>query len=411
MNEVIPTPARTRRRALALASVVALGAGVAGWTLLAHGPAEASATPVSAPAAAQAALSVETVAPRRQDWARTVAATGSIAARDELLVGADATGVRLTEVLVDTGSLVKRGQLMARADDALLQTQLAQQLAQIRAAEADRAQALSNLERAERVGDSGLYSAEVLETRRNAAAAATARLELAQAQRRETEVKIAHTRVLAPADGVVTRRSATVGAVLQPGVELFRVMREQQLEWLAELPAHALADVKPGAAVRVSDSAGRAVDAQVRRVAPTIDPQTRNGLVHVALPPGTPLQAGGHARGEIAIGRATALTLPESVLLQRDGHPHVFLLRADGVAQLARIETGARQRGLVEVTGGLPDDARVISTGAGFVKDGERVLLAGSASSKGPAHADADAGTRAGSKAAAAEQPSQGNRS
>jgi hypothetical protein len=63
------------------------------------------------------------------------------------------------------------------------------------------------------------------------------------------------------------------------------------------------------------------------------------------------------------------------VLLQRDGQPHVFLLRADGVAQLTRIETGARQGGLVEVTGGLADDARVISTGAGFVKDGERVRV------------------------------------
>lgn len=394
MNEVIPTRGRARRRAIALAALVMLGSGAAGWMMLAHGAAEASATPVAAPGAATASLSVETVNPKRQAWSRTVAATGSIAARDELLVGADATGVRLTEVLVDTGSIVKRGQLLARADDALLQAQLAQQLAQIRAAEADRAQALSNLDRAERVGDSGLYSAEVLETRRNAAAAATAKLELAQAQRRETEVKIAHTRVLAPADGVVTRRSATVGAVLQPGVELFRVMRDQQLEWLAELPAHALAQVKPGTAVRVTDSAGRTVEAQVRRIAPTLDPQTRNGLVHVALPTGTPLQAGGHARGEIDIGRATALTLPESVLLQRDGQPHVFLLRADGVAQLTRIETGARQGGLVEVTGGLPDDARVISTGAGFVKDGERVLLAGPAAVK----------------AAAAEQPAKGNR-
>jgi HlyD family secretion protein len=378
LNDVIQTRRRpTRRHAIGLAAIVVVGSSAAGWVMLAHGPAAASAPPSqAAPAAAVASLSVETVTPKRQPWARTVAATGSIAARDELLVGADAAGVRLTEVLVDTGSLVKRGQLLARADDALLQAQLSQQQAQVRAAEADRAQAQSNLERAERVGDSGLYSAEVIETRRNAAASAAARLDLAQAQRRETEVKIAHTRVLAPADGVVTRRSATVGAVLQPGVELFRVMRDQQLEWLAELPAHALAAIRPGATVRVTDSAGRAVDARVRRVAPTIDPQTRNGLVHVALPAGTPLQAGGHARGEIDIGRATVLTLPESVLLQRDGQPHVFVLRADGIAQLTRIETGPRQGGLVEVTGGLTDEARVISTGAGFVKDGERVLLA-----------------------------------
>ena len=114
----------------------------------------------------------------------------------------------------------------------------------------------------------------------------------------------------------------------------------------------------------------------MRLVAPTIDAKSRNGLVYVALPAGAPLKAGGHARGEIEVASATVLTLPESVVLNRDGQPFVFILGADSVARLKRIETGERQRGVVEVTGGLPAGSRVVATGAGFVKDGERVNVA-----------------------------------
>jgi hypothetical protein len=114
----------------------------------------------------------------------------------------------------------------------------------------------------------------------------------------------------------------------------------------------------------------------VRLVEPTIDPKSRNGLVHVTLPRGSVLKAGGHADGEIAIADAPMLTLPESVVFSRDGQSFVFVVGDGEVARLTRIETGARQRGLVEVTGGLQPGARVVASGGGFVKDGERVRIA-----------------------------------
>jgi len=114
----------------------------------------------------------------------------------------------------------------------------------------------------------------------------------------------------------------------------------------------------------------------VRMVAPTIDAKSRNGLVHVTLASDAPLKPGGHARGEIVVAKAAVLTLPESVVLTRDGQPFVYTLDEHGVAHLRRIETGDRQSGVVEVTGGLPAGSVVIATGAGFVKDGERVRVA-----------------------------------
>lgn len=365
-----------RRRATRRAIALAVGAALLGATALTlagktHRTDEAPAAPRAA-----ASLSVELTTPQRTTIARTLAASGSIAARDELIVGSDANGVRLVEVRVEAGTAVKRGELLARGDDSQLLAQLAQQDAQIRQARAELAQAQANLERAERIEDSGVYSVEAIQTRRTSAEAAAAKLELVLAQKRELEVHLSHTRIVAPADGVIARRSATIGAVMQPGQELFRLIRDAELEWAAELPAHAIVSVQPGAPVRLRLPDGHAVDARVRLVEPTLDARSRNGIVRVALPRSTALRAGSHVDGEIAVAHAEVLALPESVVLVRDGQAYVYVVGPDEVARLTRIETGARQRGLVEVTGGLRADARLVAAGAGFVKDGERVRIA-----------------------------------
>jgi RND family efflux transporter MFP subunit len=205
-------------------------------------------------------------------------------------------------------------------------------------------------------------------------------------------VRIGHTRVYAPASGVISEKSAALGAVLQPGLEMFRLIRDGELEWLAELPSHSIANVHPGARARIllDDGTrvdpgvrarilledGTSVEGRVRIFAPTMDTATRNGLVHVTLPKDARFKAGAHARGEILLANAKALALPESSVLSRDGFPFVYVVGADNVARLAKIETGARQRGLVEIVSGIGPEARIVSTGAGFVKDGDLVRIA-----------------------------------
>jgi HlyD family secretion protein len=357
------------RRALAVPVVAVLvGAGAFAY----YGSANSRSAPAPRPIAS---VTVDIVAPLPSKFTRSIAATGSVAARDELVIGSDATGVRLLEVLVEVGSTVAKGQLLARGDDATLRAQLAQMEAQIKQAQAELSQAESNVERSERIRDSGVYSQETLQMRQTTAASARAKLELAIAQKRELDVKIAQTRVVAPANGVIAKKTATVGAVVQPGTELFRLIRDGEIEWLAELPSHSIGRVQAGVPARVQLDDGNTIDAKVRQVAPTMDAATRNGLVYVTLPRGARLKPGAHAKGEILLESTEALSVPETAVMTRDGYPFVYLVGADGVARLKRIETGARQRGLVEVTG-LSPEARVISTGAGFVKDGELVRLA-----------------------------------
>lgn len=331
-----------------------------------------SAAPKAAPVPS---ITVSLIAPASANFARTIAATGTISARDELIVGSDATGVRLVEVLVDVGSRVQKGQLLARGDDAQLLAQLAQQEAIIQQAQAELTQADANLERAERLKDSGVYSFETVQTRRTSAAASRAKLDLAIAQKRELQIKIAHTRVVAPSAGVISKKLATVGTVVQQGNELFRLIKDGEIEWRAELPSHSLERIGAGASARILLDNGEQIEGRVRLVAPTIDTGTRNGQVYVSLPRGTALKAGGHARGEILLSNSSALALPESAVLARDGFPFVYTVGPDNVAHLTRVETGARQQGLVEVNG-LGADARVVATGAGFVKDGDLVRVA-----------------------------------
>jgi RND family efflux transporter MFP subunit len=361
-----------KRRVIAVAvAAIALGGTAAAIFGQERSAARAQETP-----APVASIAVDVVAPEPAIFARAIAATGTVSPRDELVIGSDASGVRLLELLVDTGSVVRKGELLARADDSQLQAQLAQQEAQVKSAEVDLAQAQANLERSEQLKDSGVYSIEQIQTRRTSAAAAAAKLELAQAQRREFQVRIGYTRVVAPASGVISRKTATVGAVVQPGSELFRMIRDGELEWRAELPSHSLARIQPGASARVMLDDGRAVEAKVRMVAPTIDPSTRNGLVYLSLPKDAGFRAGAHAKGEILLAATEALAVPESSVLIRDGYAFVYVLGAGNIARQTRIEAGARQNGKVEVIAGLDPKARVVDTGAGFVKDGELVRVA-----------------------------------
>ena len=366
------------KRRILIVSVAAIGLGAGVFFMKNQGA--SAAKPAAAPVAS---MTVSVVSPSQADFARVIAATGTVSARDELLVGSDASGVRLLEVLTDVGSVVHKGQLLARGDDTQLQTQLAAQVATVKQMRAEAAQADANLERAEKLKDSGVYSFEALQTRRTAAATAAAKVELALAQQRELEVKIAHTRVVAPASGVISKKSATVGAVVSAGSELFRLIRDGELEWRAELPSHSLTRISNGATVRISLDDGNTIQAKVRLVAPTIDAATRNGLVYVSLPAsknaGVALKAGGHARGEILMSSAQALALPETAVMARDGYPFVYTVGDDRVARLTKIETGSRQAGMVEVSNGLGAESRVVATGAGFVKDGDLVRIAPSA--------------------------------
>jgi HlyD family secretion protein len=189
------------------------------------------------------------------------------------------------------------------------------------------------------------------------------------------QLRLAQTQVLAPDSGVISARSATVGAVVPAGAELFRLIRQGRLEWRAEVVAAELGQIKPGQGVRVTSAGGETIAGKVRMVAPTVDAATRNGLVYVDLPQPGPAKAGMFARGDFETGSSSVLTLPQSAVLLRDGFSYVFKLGADNKVAQAKVSVGRRVGDRIEVTAGVDANTRVVASGAGFLADGDTVRV------------------------------------
>lgn len=370
---------------------------VAGLSLVAAASSVALAADEKAPAArARAALTVTLTSPEKGEWTQSLAANGSVAAWQETVVGAEIAGLRLAEVQVNVGDSVRRGQLLARLSSATVEAELAQSRAAAAEAQAMLASAQGDAERARQLQatGTGALSAQQLQQYLTQEQTARARFEAAQARVRSDELRLAQTRITAVDDGVISARLATVGAVVQPGQELFRLIRQHRLEWRAEVPATELARLKPGMAVQVIGPDDKPVAGKVRMVAPTVDPQTRNALVYVDLPSPGLLRAGGFARGEFQIGRTAALTLPQSAVQLRDGFAYVYKVGTDQKAQQAKVTTGRRVGERIEVLDGLNASAKVVTSGVGFLTDGDLVKVVNDAAPK-TASAAGSAGTAA----------------
>ena len=331
--------------------------------------------------------------------ASTFAATGTVQAWQEASVGAEGAGWRLAEVLAQVGDRVRKGQVLARFDTRVAEADLAQQRAVVLEVEASLAEAAANAQRARELQPSGMISAQQFTQALTVERTMKARLEAQRAAVHAQELRLAQGLVLAPDDGVISSRSATVGGVAAPGQELFRLIRQGRLEWRAEVPAVDLGRVRTGQRVRLSPVGADAVTGRVRMVAPTVDPATRNGLVYVELAAGvgaSGLKAGQFARGEFEAGQAEGLMLPQSAVVLRDGFSWVFTVSSDQKVRQMKVVTGRRDGERVEVTAGLPADARVVASGAGLLSDGDTVRVVDRAPSAAPAPPAAAAPARAG---------------
>lgn len=340
-------------------------------------------------AGAKPALTVMAITPQRVEWPRMLAANGNIAAWQEAVIGAEISNLRLTEVRVNVGDRVQKGQVLARISKDSVEAALSESRAEVAEAEAMLAEARANGDRARKFQATGFLSAQSINQYLTAEKTALARLNAARARMQAEQLRLAQTAVRAPDDGVISARTATVGSMTQPGQELFRLIRGGRLEWRAEVSAADLGKLKPGVTATLTAPDGTRVQGRVRRVAPTVDPQTLNGLVYVDLPiaeTGDVLRAGTFARGEFELGRARAMSLPQSAVLFRDGFSYVFRLDDQNTVAQTKVAVGQRLGDQIEIVSGIAADARVVASGAGFLADGDRVRVvdAPAATSKNP---------------------------
>ena len=172
-------------------------------------------------------------------------------------------------------------------------------------------------------------------------------------------------------------RGATVGAVAQPGQELFRLIRKERLEWRADVAATELVRIQPGQKVQVTPAGGSAVAGTVRTVAPTVDAATRNGVVYVDLPqPGNGQSRHVRARrlrGRRARGRDAAAERGRAARRLQLGVPD---RRGATRCSRRKVTVGARVGERIEIIGGLAERRARRRQGAGFLADGDVVRIA-----------------------------------
>lgn len=377
----LSTFARSPRRVALTAAAITLTLGAAGaWTFAQDRKASDATSTAAKQAAARPALTVTTTTLQTSDWPQALAANGNIVAWQEAVIGAEISNYRLTEVLVNVGDVVRKGQLLARVSSDMVAADLAQTRAAEAEAEAMLAEAKANADRARSLQPTGALSGQQINQLLTAEQTAAARLNSVRAKVKSDELRLALTRVLAPDDGVISARTATVGSLTQTGQELFRLIRGGRLEWRAEVTAAELSRLKPGMAATIVAPNGSLVAGRVRALAPTVDPQTRNAVVYVDLVPagnttGNTVRAGMFARGEFELGRSGALTLPQSAVLLRDGFSYVFEVQDDNKVAQRKVTVGRRAGDRIEVRSGLEANTRVVATGAGFLADGDTVRV------------------------------------
>jgi RND family efflux transporter MFP subunit len=336
-----------------------------------------------AASAPKAALTVTVTQPLTAKLPLKITANGSIAAWQEASVGTEANGLRLAEVRANVGDVVKRGQVLAVFASDTVKADAAQVNASVAEAEAALAEAAANAQRARDLQPSGALSAQQITQYLTAERTAQARLQAQRAAAQVAQLRLVQTQVVAPDAGVISSRSATVGAVLPAGQELFRLIRQGRLEWRAEVPSSDLVRVKVGLPATVAATSGGApVTGKVRMVAPTVDAQTRNGIVYVDLGASTDVKAGMFARGEFDVGQSDALTLPQTAVVLRDGFNYVLKVGPDSKVTQAKVAVGRRVGDRIEITNGLDAAAKVVASGGGFLSDGDTVKVVEGAAAK-----------------------------
>lgn len=362
-----------RLKTISVAVVVAIFL-VAFFSLRASGNKQPAKQPASG-ATAKPALTVVTTQAQANTLPLRISANGTVAAWQEAIIGAESNGLRLAEVRANVGDVVKHGQVLATFTADTAQADLAQVRAAAAEAEATLAEATANADRARKLQPSGVMSAQQISQYLTAERTAQARLDAQRANVQVKQLRLQQTEVRAPDQGVISSRSATVGAVLAAGQELFRMIRQGRLEWRAEVSASELSLLKPGMSVSITSSNGKSIKGTVRKIAPTVDAQTRNGLVFVDLLTNDTIKAGMFARGEFEIGNSRGMTLPQSAVQLRDGFSYVLRVDADSKVSETKVETGRRIGDRIEIISGLDPSMRVVAAGGGFLADGDTVRV------------------------------------
>jgi len=370
---VVVDRSRQRRRLLIAAAAGALLLVIVLAVVLSRGASDKAAQQANAGAGQIPTVTV--VVPGQSQVGKTVTASGPLGARRDQPVGIAGQGGRVIRVLVDAGSWVRAGQVLAVIDRSVQAQQAAQQAAQIEAAKAQAALAQSDYDRAIALQGRGFISKAEIDAKKAARDAANAQVRVAQAQLGATRAQIGQLNVVAPTAGLILARNVELGQIVSPGSgALFRLAENGQMEMRAQLAQQDLANVHVGMTAQVTPvGATQSVAGTVWQVAPVIDPQSRLGEVRIAVPYTAAMRPGGFAEAKITAGTTAAPLLPQSAVLSDEKGNYVYIVNAKNVVERRDITIGTVNDNGVTVASGLSGNEAVVLSAGPFLNPGQKV--------------------------------------
>ena len=368
---VVTDRSRQRRRYIIIAAVLAALLVVVAAVMLGRG-----ASKTDAPAAGAGQIpTVTVIVPGTSQVGRVITASGPLAAKRDQPVGIAGSGGKVVRVLVDAGSWVRAGQVLAVVDRSVQSQQAAQLAAQVDAARANAALAQSNYERALSLQGRGFVSKAEIDSKKATRDAANAQVRVAQAQLGATRAEIGRLNVTAPAAGLIMARNVEVGQIVGAGSPaLFRLAEGGQMEMQAQLSQQDLAFIHTGMPASVTPiGSERAYPGSVWQVAPMIDAQSRLGAVRIAVPYDPAIKPGGFAEAKITAGSTTAPQLPQSAVLSDDKGNYVYIIDGKNEVERRDIKIGAVNESGVTIAGGLSGNEAVVLSAGPFLNPGQKV--------------------------------------
>jgi len=305
----------------------------------------------------------------------TVSIIGTIAARYDVPIGVEGDGGRVEAIYVEAGDHVKRGQLLARLSAAVLRPEVGSLAASLEQARTEAELAEAEYKRAVAVGAAGALSTEETERRRSSAATADAKVKVAAAQLAEAQARLDRMEVRAPADGTILTRTVELGqTVSSGGPALFRLAEGNEVELRGEVAEQDLPALQVGQTASVTLTGGtHNYVGKVRLLGAIIDPQTRLGMVRIALAPDANLRPGAFARAEVTISRAQRAVLPQTAVLSDDQGSYVLVVDADNVVQRREVRVSGIVANGVAIASGVTASDRVVASAGAFLQPGEIV--------------------------------------
>ena len=331
--------------------------------------------PKAEPSAAQAnpALTVTVTQPQSAEWQAQLTADGKIVAWQEASLSAQGAGLKVNNVLVEVGDSVRKGQTLITFEGTTAQADIHQLNANLKEAQANLADAQFNVSKADSLRRAGAISDQQYRQLKTAQVSAKARLEAAQSAKAAAQERATLT---APQAGVISARNATVGAVVQPGQELFRLVVNNRLEWHAELSPDQVSQLSVGDQATLHLPNDVTITGQVRQIAPTLNSTNNTVTVYVSLPETQTARVGQYVQGSFAAAQAkTALTLPQTAVSLRDGFYYVFKVNSEHKVQQVKVTLGGRQGERAVIESGINADDQVVMSGTDFLNDGDLVAV------------------------------------